>query len=184
MTSARCSRRAASVALRIAPSDRLQKPISRPPDALIRTGNPSVIESETSRIRRESKSQDARRPQARLRVSPSRAARPGDVRRTTVDHPRTAEARDRLTGHELTSRRARNCRERTLGLVATASWISPHPPIAREPPVRRVHDPSWGSACDNRKDLRRASVPACLTHRKRFGSRDALRRRETHGHSR
>jgi hypothetical protein len=87
VTSARCSRRAASVALRIAPSGRLRKPISRPPDVLIRTGNPSVIESEASRIRRESNRKMNVGPHARLRA-PSRAARRGrtsDDRRPPSD---------------------------------------------------------------------------------------------------
>jgi hypothetical protein len=107
VTSARCGRRAASVALRTAPSDQLQKPISRPPDVLIRTGNPSVIESETSRIRRESKSQDARRAAGTITRFTVMRSTPG---RTSDDHRPPSDRRGPrpLTGHKLTSRRARN----------------------------------------------------------------------------
>lgn len=70
------SRRSAS-SVRTPPSDQLQKPISRPPDVLPRTGNPSVNESEASRIRRESNRKIHVGPQARFALHRV-ASGPGD----------------------------------------------------------------------------------------------------------
>lgn len=149
VTSARCCRRAASIVLRTAPSDQLQKPISRPPDVLIRTGNPSVIESETSRICRESKSQDARRAAGTITrfsvMAGTCVARPSTTLEpptpqtadwSRVDEPTrrrasgsadilrdTAEAGDASGDHRVRHGASSSMRYEPLGWIATAECL-------------------------------------------------------------